>query len=77
MEFFKGIGNVKYEGVGSKNPLSFRFYDPEEIIGGKTMREQLRFAMSYWHTMCAEGSDMFGVGTADNVNLLQHHIEHK
>lgn len=76
MEFFKGIGNVKYEGVGSKNPLSFRFYDPEEIIGGKTMREQLRFAMSYWHTMCAEGSDMFGVGTADKGYRSNDPMEH-
>ena len=65
MEYFKNIEKVKYEGVGSKNPLAFRFYNPDEMVGGKTMREQLRFAMSYWHTMCAEGTDMFGVGTAD------------
>ena len=64
MEFFKGIGKVRYEGVGTENPLAFRFYNPDEVIAGKTMREQLRFAMSYWHTMCAEGTDMFGVGTA-------------
>ncbi len=65
MEFYKGIEKIKYEGSTSKNPLSFRFYNPDEIIGGKTMRDQLRFAMSYWHTMCAEGTDMFGVGTID------------
>ena len=65
MEFYKGIEKIKYEGSTSKNPLSFRFYNPNEIIGGKTMRDQLRFAMSYWHTMCAEGTDMFGVGTID------------
>ena len=65
MEFYKGIQKVKYEGAESDNPLAFRFYDPDRVIGGKTMREQLRFAMSYWHTMCAEGVDMFGVGTAD------------
>ena len=65
MEFFKGIGNIQYEGAKSKNPLAFHFYNPDEVIAGKTMREQLRFAMSYWHTMCAEGSDMFGVGTSD------------
>jgi len=65
MEFFKGIDKVRFEGAGSRNPLSFKFYNPDETVGGKTMREQLRFAMSYWHTMCAEGSDMFGVGTAD------------
>ena len=65
MEFFKGIGKIRYEGKAAKSPFAFRFYNPDEIVGGKTMREQLRFAMSYWHTMCAEGVDMFGVGTAD------------
>ena len=65
MEFYKGIGKIKYEGAKSTNPLCFRFYNPDEIIAGKTMREQLRFAMSYWHTMCAEGTDMFGAGTID------------
>ena len=65
MEFYKGIGKIKYEGKTSDNPLSFKYYNPDEVIAGKTMREQLKFAMSYWHTMCAEGSDMFGVGTLD------------
>ena len=65
MEFYKGISKIKYEGKDSKNPLAFKFYDPDEVIDGKTMREHLRFAMSYWHTMCAEGVDMFGVGTLD------------
>lgn len=63
-EFYKGISKVRYEGAKSDHPLAFRFYNPDEVIAGKTMREQLRFAMSYWHTMCAEGADMFGVGTA-------------
>ena len=65
MEYFKHIHKIKYEGKNAVSPLAFRYYDPDCVIGGKTMREQLRFAMSYWHTMCAEGSDMFGVGTAD------------
>ena len=63
MEYFKSIQRIQYEGADSKNPLAFRFYNPDEIIGGKTMREQLRFAMSYWHTMCAGGTDMFGSET--------------
>lgn len=62
-EFFKGIPKIKYEGKGSGNPLSFKFYNPDEMVAGKTMREQLKFAMSYWHTMCGDGTDMFGVGT--------------
>ncbi len=63
MEFFKNIGKIKYEGKNATSALAFRYYNPDEVIGGRTMREHLRFAMSYWHTMCAEGNDMFGVGT--------------
>ncbi|MBQ9801526.1 MAG: xylose isomerase [Clostridia bacterium] len=63
MEFFENIGKIRYEGKGATTPFAFRFYNPDEVIAGKTMREQLRFAMSYWHTMCAEGTDMFGTGT--------------
>ncbi len=64
-EFFTGVPKIKYEGKASKNPLSFRFYNPDEVIGGKTMKEQLKFALSYWHTMCGDGTDMFGRGTVD------------
>ena len=63
MEFFKSIPKIQYEGADTKNPLAFRFYNPDEVIGDKTMREQLRFAVSYWHTMCAGGTDMFGSET--------------
>ena len=63
MEFYQNIGKIRYEGKKATTPLAFRYYNPDEIIGGKTMREQLRFAMAYWHTMCAEGADMFGAGT--------------
>ncbi len=59
------VEKIKYEGVKSTNPLSFKYYNPDEVIGGKTMREQLRFAMSYWHTLCGDGTDMFGIGTVD------------
>ena len=62
-KFFESIPVIAYEGAKSVNPLSFKYYNPDEVIGGKTMREQLRFAMSWWHTLCAEGTDMFGVGT--------------
>lgn len=62
-EFYPGIGKIKFEGKSSTNPLAFRYYDPEAFIAGKTMREHLKFAMSYWHTMVAGGGDMFGVGT--------------
>ncbi len=64
MEFFRP-GTIKYEGASSRDPFAFKYYNPEEVIHGKTMREQLKFAMSWWHTLCAEGVDMFGAGTCD------------
>lgn len=60
MEFFKEISKIKYEGEKSNNLLSFRHYNPEEIILGKPMKEHLRFAMSYWHTLTGGGNDPFG-----------------
>ncbi len=66
-EFFKSIGKIPYEGKGSDNPLAFKYYNPDEVIGGKTMKEQLKFALSWWHTMGGDGTDMFGVGTADKT----------
>ena len=65
MEFFKGIEKIKYEGIDSENPLSFKFYDKDRVVMGKKMSEHLKFAMSYWHTMCAGGQDMFGANTID------------
>lgn len=65
MAYFPEVAEaVKYEGKSSKNPLAFRYYDPNKVVGGKTMREQLRFAVSYWHTFRGTGADPFGVGTA-------------
>lgn len=64
-EIFTGVPQVKYEGPKSKNPLAFKYYDPEKVILGKTMKEHLPFAMAWWHNLCADGADMFGVGTAD------------
>ena len=63
-EFFKGIGKIVYEGPKSDNPLAFRYYNPAEVVNGKTMKEHLRFAVAYWHTFQARGSDPFGPGTA-------------
>ncbi len=65
MEIFKGIPAIKYEGAKSKNALAFKFYDPDRVILGKKMSEHLPFAMAWWHNLCAEGTDMFGRGTAD------------
>ena len=64
-EFFPGIGEINYEGVESRNPLAFKYYDETKMIGGKTMKEYFRFAMAYWHTLCGTGGDPFGPGTKD------------
>jgi len=65
-EFFPGIRKINYEGPKSKNPLSFKFYDPEKVVRGKPMKDHLRFAVAYWHSFCAEGNDPFGAGTIDH-----------
>ncbi len=62
-EFFKDIPEIKYEGKKSKNPLAFKYYNPEEKIGNKTMKEHFRFAVAYWHTITGTGQDPFGIGT--------------
>lgn len=61
MNYFPDVEKIKYEGVNSSNPFSFRHYNPDEIINGKTMKEHLRFAVAYWHTMTQDGSDPFGL----------------
>ncbi|TDO04866.1 xylose isomerase [Sunxiuqinia elliptica] len=61
--YFQGIDKIQYEGPESKNPLAFKWYDENRLVGGKTMKEYLRFAVAYWHTFCATGSDPFGPGT--------------
>jgi len=63
MTYFQNISKIKYEGPTSKNPFSFKYYNPEELINGKSMEEILRFSVAYWHTFTADGSDPFGVGT--------------
>ncbi len=67
MEFFSNIPKIKYEGTNSGNMFAFKHYNADEIVGGKTMREHLKFAMSWWHTLCGDGTDMFGIGTADKT----------
>ena len=64
-EIFKDIPVIKYEGPDSKNPFAFKYYDPDRVILGKTMKEHLPFAMAWWHNLGANGVDMFGRGTID------------
>ncbi|EGP5708618.1 xylose isomerase [Enterococcus faecium] len=65
MSYFPMIKEVKYEGPRTENPFAYRHYDPEQEIFGKPMKEHLRFAAAYWHTMTQDGSDPFG----DPVNI--------
>lgn len=62
-EFFPEIKKVQFEGKESKNPMAYRYYDADKVILGKPMKDWLRFAMAWWHTLCAEGADQFGGGT--------------
>ncbi len=70
-EYYKGIDQIKYEGKESDNPLAFKYYNPDQIVAGKTMREHLKFAVAYWHTFCGVGADPFGPGT-QNFPWDQH-----
>ncbi|MCX6129281.1 MAG: xylose isomerase [Proteobacteria bacterium] len=63
-EFFKSVSQIKFEGQNSDNPLAFKYYNAEEKIDGKTLKEHLRFAVAYWHTYQGRGDDPFGAGTA-------------
>jgi xylose isomerase len=64
-EFYPGIGKIKYEGPKSTNPLAFRWYNADQVIGGKKMKDHLRFAIAYWHSFCGDGKDPFGDETHD------------
>jgi len=63
--FFPHIENVPFVGPDGEEPLAFRWYDADRLVLGKTMREQLRFAVCWWHTFGWPGSDMFGAETFD------------
>ena len=82
-EYFPEIGKIQFEGKDSKNPMAFHYYDADKVILGKTMRDWLRFAMAWWHTLCAEGGDQFGGGTktfpwntgADAVEIAKNKVD--
>ena len=62
-EFYKGVGKVNYEGKESDNPFAYKYYNPDQLVMGKTMREHFKFAIAYWHSFCGQGADPFGPGT--------------
>ena len=63
MAAFPDVHKIKYEGPSSTNPMAFRWYNENEIVEGKSMKDQLRFSVAYWHTMRGTGGDPFGPGT--------------
>ena len=62
-QYFPQIDKIKFEGKDSKNPMAYHYYDPEKVVAGKKMKDWFKFAMAWWHTLCAEGADQFGGGT--------------
>ena len=62
-EYFGGIGKVNFEGKDSTNPLSFKWYEENRIVGDKTMKEHFKFAVAYWHSFGGTGGDPFGLPT--------------
>ncbi len=63
MAAFPEISKISYEGPESKNPLAFRWYNEDEMVEGKTMKDHFRFSVVYWHTFRGTGADPFGMGT--------------
>ena len=64
-EFFPGIGDIPFEGPGSDNPFAYQYYDPEQEVLGKKMKDHFKFAIAYWHSFCNTGGDPFGPGTLE------------
>nr|NNM89456.1 xylose isomerase [Bacilli bacterium] len=79
--YFPEVDRIRYEGRGSDNPLSYKEYNPDQVILGKTMREHLRFAVSYWHTFTLSGADPFGMPTmirpwtGSDLDLAKQRVE--
>jgi len=62
-EYFKEINKIQFEGKESDNPLAFKYYNPEQVVAGRKMKDWFKFSIAYWHTFCGQGSDPFGPGT--------------
>ena len=62
-QYFPNVDKIKFEGTESYNPMAYRYYDADRVVLGKPLKEWLKFAMAWWHTLCAEGGDQFGGAT--------------
>jgi xylose isomerase len=73
INYFPGIPDkIPFEGPESRNPLAFKYYNPDEVVAGKKMRDHLRFAVCYWHTWTGFGRDIFGEETATRPESWRH-----
>ena len=59
-EYFPQIGKIPFEGTASKNPMAFHYYDQNKVVAGKKMKDWLKFAMAWWHTLGGASGDQFG-----------------
>lgn len=59
-EYFPQIGKIPFEGTASKKPMAFHYYDENKVVAGKKMKDWLKFAMAWWHTLGAASGDQFG-----------------
>lgn len=75
MSYFPTIEKIKFEGKESENPFAFRYYDPEEMVLGKSMKDHLRFSVAYWHTFVNDGADPFGQGVNQRTWLTEDPME--
>ncbi|MDA9773681.1 xylose isomerase [Saprospiraceae bacterium] len=75
MEYFKGIEKIKFEGKDSKNHLAFRYYNPSQVVNGKSMKDHFKFAIAYWHSFTNTGGDPFGGGTKEYPWLTADTVE--
>ena len=82
MSYFKNVNKIQYEGAESTNPLAFKHYNENEVVLGKSMKDHLRFAVAYWHTLTMNGSDPFGQGnmirpweTVSGLDLAKVRVE--
>ncbi|RAM11528.1 xylose isomerase, partial [Listeria ivanovii] len=75
MSYFPQVEKIQFEGKDTKNRLAFRHYQADEVVLGKPMKEHLRFAVAYWHTMTQDGSDPFGMATNERTWIGQTEME--
>jgi xylose isomerase len=81
-DYYPGIEKIGYEGPDSKNPLAFRWYDPDAKVDGKKMKDHLRYSVAFWHSFCGDGSDPFGNATriypwntANGNDMIEQRLE--